>query len=99
MATSLSAYAASIQASPLLNGTLSGTGVILISTLMAAGVMGPALIATDAVISVVLELAKVAVFGGFARLDASLALAAALVGLCTTPGACGFLWRALAGIP
>jgi hypothetical protein len=61
--------------------------VILISTLMAAGVQGPALIATDAVISVALELAKVVVFGGFARLDASLALAGLLVGLCTTPGA------------
>lgn len=71
----------------LVNGTLSGTGVILISTLMAAGVAGPALIATDAVISVVLELAKVAVFGGFSRLDAPLALAGLLVGLCTTPGA------------
>lgn len=71
----------------LVNGTLSGTGVILISTLMAAGVAGPALIATDAVISVVLELAKVAVFGGFSRLDAPLALAGGLVGLCTAPGA------------
>lgn len=71
----------------LVNGAMSGTGVILISTLMAAGVAGPALIATDAVISVVLELAKVAVFGGFSRLDAALALAAVLVGLCTTPGA------------
>jgi uncharacterized membrane protein YfcA len=71
----------------LVNGTLSGTGVILISTLMAAGVQGPALIATDAVISVVLELAKVAVFGGLARLDAPLALAGLLVGLCTAPGA------------
>lgn len=71
----------------LVNGTLSGTGVILISTLMAAGVTGPALIAADAVVSVVLELAKVAVFGGFARLDAPRALAGLLVGLCTTPGA------------
>lgn len=69
------------------NGAMSGTGVILISTLMAAGVAGPALIATDAVISVVLEVAKVAVFGGFARLDGPLALAGLLVGLCTTPGA------------
>jgi uncharacterized membrane protein YfcA len=70
-----------------INGGMSGTGVILISTLMAAGVAGPALIATDAVISVVLEVAKVAVFGGLARLDGSLAIAGLLVGLCTTPGA------------
>jgi uncharacterized membrane protein YfcA len=71
----------------IVNGAMSGTGVILISTLMAAGVQGPALIATDAVISVVLEVAKVIVFGGFARLDTALALAGLLVGLCTTPGA------------
>lgn len=69
------------------NGGMTGTGVILISTLMAAGVQGPALIATDAAISVVLEVAKVILFGGVARLDASLALAGVLVGLCTTPGA------------
>ena len=40
---------------------------------------GAALIATDATISVALEIAKVAVFGGFNRLDASLALAGDLV--------------------
>lgn len=70
-----------------INGGMSGTGVILIATLMAAGVQGPALIATDAAISVVLEVAKVIVFGGLARLDAALALAGLLVGLCTAPGA------------
>jgi uncharacterized protein len=69
------------------NGGMTGTGVILISMLMAAGVQGPALIATDAAISVVLEVTKVILFGGVARLDASLALAGVLVGLCTTPGA------------
>jgi uncharacterized membrane protein YfcA len=61
--------------------------VILISLLMAGGVQGAALIATDATISVALGIAKVAVFGGFNRLDASLALAGLLVGLCTAPGA------------
>lgn len=69
------------------NGGMSGTGVLLISLLMAAGLQGPALIATDAAISVILEVAKVAVFGGLSRLDGGLALAAVLVGLCTTPGA------------
>jgi len=70
-----------------INGGMTGTGVILISLLMAGGVQGAALIATDATISVALGIAKVAVFGGFNRLDASLALAGLLVGLCTAPGA------------
>lgn len=48
---------------------------------------GPALIATDAIVSVAMGMAKVALFGGVARLDAQLALAGLLVGLCTVPGA------------
>lgn len=69
------------------NGGVPGAGLLLISTLMAAGVAGPALIATDAIVSVVMGVAKVALFGGVARLDAGLALAGVLIGLCTVPGA------------
>jgi len=70
-----------------INGGMTGTGVLLISLLMAGGVQGAGLIATDATISVIMGLFKVAIFGGFARLDASLAIAGLLIGLCTTPGA------------
>jgi uncharacterized membrane protein YfcA len=66
---------------------MTGTGVILISLLMATGLEGAALIATDAAISATMGAFKVAVFGGFARLDASLAVAGVLVGACTMPGA------------
>jgi uncharacterized protein len=76
-----------------IEGGMTGTGVILISMLMAAGVQGPALIATDAVVSTLMSLAKVVLFGGVARLDASLALTGALIGLCTAPGA--FVARAI----
>lgn len=76
-----------------LDGGMTGTGVILVSMLMSFGVAGPALIATDAVVSVTLGLAKVALFGSLASLDARLALAGLLVGLCTAPGA--FIARAL----
>jgi len=69
------------------NGAMTGAGVLLISTLMAAGVHGAALIATDAVVSVVMGLAKIAVFGSLARLDADLTLAGLLIGACTAPGA------------
>jgi len=77
----------------VIEGGMTGTGVILISMLMAAGVQGAALIATDAVISTVMSLAKVLLFGGVARLDAGLAIAGVLVGLCTAPGA--FVARAI----
>lgn len=69
------------------NGGMTGTGVILISLLMAAGVQGAGLIATDATISAIMGLFKVAVFGGFDRLDVELTVAGLLIGLCTTPGA------------
>jgi uncharacterized membrane protein YfcA len=76
-----------------IEGGMTGTGVILISILMAAGVQGPALIATDAVVSTLMSGAKVLLFGGAARLDTSLAVTGALVGLCTAPGA--FVARAI----
>ena len=77
------------------NGAITGAGLLLISTLMAAGVQGAALIGTDAIVSVIMGLAKVALFGGVARLDAELALAGLLIGLCTAPGA--FIARWLLG--
>jgi uncharacterized membrane protein YfcA len=75
------------------NGGMTGAGVLLIAALMACGLQGAALIATDAVISIVMGVLKVALFGGLARLDASLALVAVAIGLCTVPG--GFVARAL----
>ncbi|MCW5658119.1 MAG: sulfite exporter TauE/SafE family protein [Burkholderiaceae bacterium] len=76
-----------------IEGGMTGTGVILISMLLAAGVHGPALIATDAVVSTILSLTKALLFGGTARLDASLLVTGVLVGLCTAPGA--FVARAI----
>ena len=76
-----------------LNGTMTGVGMLLISLLMAAGLQGAAVIGTDAIISVIMGFAKIALFGGVARLDAELALAGVLIGLCTAPG--GFIARRL----
>jgi uncharacterized protein len=76
-----------------IEGGMTGTGVILISILMAAGVQGPALIATDALVSTIMSLAKALLFGGASRLDASLVVTGVLVGLCTAPGA--FVARAI----
>lgn len=75
-----------------INGGMTGTGTVLVAILMAAGVQGAALIATDAIISVVMGAAKIALFGSFARLDAELALAGLLIGACTIPGAFVARW-------
>lgn len=82
----------------VLDGGLTGTGVVLVSILMAAGVQGAAIVGTDAMVSMVMGMAKTALFGGVARLDAELALAGVLVGACTTPGAF-VARRLLAAIP
>lgn len=74
------------------NGGMTGTGVILISLLMAAGVDGAALVATDAIVSVIMGLAKIALFGSLAALDARLAATGLLIGLCTAPGAFVARW-------
>lgn len=76
-----------------INGGMTGTGVILISILMSVGVVGSALVATDAVVSVIMGLAKVVLFGKLATLNLELALVGLLVGLFTAPGA--FFARAL----
>lgn len=75
-----------------INGGMTGTGTVLIAILMAAGVQGPALIATDAVISLTMGVVKVALFGTFARLDGELMLAGLLIGACTIPGAFVARW-------
>ncbi|HSI60730.1 MAG TPA: sulfite exporter TauE/SafE family protein [Ideonella sp.] len=76
-----------------INGGMTGAGVVLISILMSVGLAGSALVATDAVISVVMGLAKVVLFGSLSALDLELALMGILIGLFTAPGA--FLARAL----
>lgn len=75
------------------NGILPGAGVFLISILLHAGLTGSAVIATDAVISVVMGFSKIVLFGSLAALDLRLALTGLLIGLCTIPGA--FIARAL----
>lgn len=75
-----------------LNGGLTGTGVLLISILMSAGVAGAALIASDAIVSVAMGMTKIIIFGGLASLDMRLALIGILVGACTAPGAFVARW-------
>ena len=73
-------------------GGTAGSGVILLSLLMAAGVEGAGVIATDAAISVVIGVVKTAVFGLAGAIDAQVVALALLIGIIALPGA--FLARA-----
>ena len=74
-------------------GGTVGAGVILLSLLMAAGLQGAAVIATDAVISIVVTTVRMAVFGFSGVIDARVMAFALLIGTVALPGA--FLARAL----
>jgi len=73
-------------------GGTSGAGVILLSLLMAAGLEGAAVIATDAVISIVTSLIKISVFGLAGVVTAQVLAFALLIGAIALPGT--FLARA-----
>jgi uncharacterized membrane protein YfcA len=73
-------------------GGTSGSGVILLSLLMAAGLEGAAVIATDAVISVATSVIKISVFGLAGVITAQVLAFALLIGAIALPGT--FLARA-----
>jgi uncharacterized membrane protein YfcA len=68
-------------------GGTSGSGVILLSLLMASGLEGAAVIATDAVISLFTSLIKISVFGLAGVLTAQVIAFALLIGAIALPGA------------
>ena len=68
-------------------GGTSGSGVILLSLLMAAGLEGAAVIATDAVISVTTSIIKISVFGLAGVVTAQVLAFALLIGAIALPGA------------
>jgi uncharacterized membrane protein YfcA len=68
-------------------GGTTGSGVILLSLLMAVGLEGAAVIATDAVISVVISTIKISVFGLAGVITAQVLAFALLIGAIAIPGA------------
>ena len=68
-------------------GGTSGSGVILLSLLMAAGLEGAAVIATDAVISLATSIIKISVFGMAGAVTAQVLAFAVLIGAISLPGA------------
>jgi uncharacterized membrane protein YfcA len=68
-------------------GGTSGAGVILLSLLMASGLEGAAVIATDAVISLVTSIIKISVFGLAGVVTPQVLAFALLIGVVALPGA------------
>lgn len=74
------------------SGVATGTGVILVSVLLGAGFAGPAVLATDALVSIVIDVVKALLFGHFALLDAPAATLGLLIGVATFPGSALGAW-------
>jgi uncharacterized membrane protein YfcA len=79
--------AASATGWGVLVGGTSGAGIILISMLMAAGLEGAAVIATDAAISTVTGLLKFSVFGASGVVTAQVLAIGLMMGVIALPGA------------
>jgi uncharacterized membrane protein YfcA len=77
---------ASIGYGAVVGGTV-GSGIILLSLLMAAGLEGGAVIATDATISIAIGIIKIAVFGIAGVMGAQVVAFALLIGAIAFPGA------------
>jgi uncharacterized membrane protein YfcA len=68
-------------------GGTAGAGIILLSLLMAAGLEGAGVIATDAAISILIGIVKVGVFGISGIVGAQVIALALLIGVIALPGA------------
>lgn len=77
----------------LLVGGTAGSGVILLTLLMAAGLQGAAVVATDAAITIVVGIVKVSVFGMAGVVTAQVIAFGLLIGIVAFPG--GFLAKML----
>ncbi len=77
----------------LVVGGTTGSGAILLSLLMAAGLEGTAVIATDAVVTIAVGIVKVAVFGFAGVVTAQVIAFGLLIGMVAFPG--GFLAKML----
>lgn len=76
----------------LASGVATGTGVILVSLLLGAGMGGTAVLATDALISIVLDLCKAVLFQRFDLLDTEAIFMGVVIGVASIPGSAIAAW-------
>lgn len=75
-----------------LNGVASGMGIVLVSVLLGAGISGTAILATDALITIVIDLARAAIFGRMALLTQEGLVLGLLIGVVSVPGSWVASW-------
>jgi uncharacterized membrane protein YfcA len=83
---------AAVAALGLATGVATGTGVMLVSLLLGAGLAAPAVLATDALASIALDLCKAALFHRFDLLDLDSVFTGLAIGLATIPGSAAAAW-------
>jgi len=76
----------------LATGIATGTGVIMVTLLLGTGMSTTAVLATDAMISIVLDLCKAALFHKFALLDSASFFTGVVIGVATIPGSAVAAW-------
>ncbi|HEY6820465.1 MAG TPA: TSUP family transporter [Burkholderiales bacterium] len=76
----------------LATGITTGTGVILVTLLLGTGLGGPALLATDSLVSIALDLAKAGLFQRLSLLDGEALATGAVIGVASIPGSALAAW-------
>jgi uncharacterized membrane protein YfcA len=76
----------------LAHGVATGVGVILVSLLLGAGLTGQAVLATDALVSIALDVTKAALFQKFSLLSEEIVVTGIVLGVATIPGSAAAAW-------
>jgi uncharacterized membrane protein YfcA len=74
------------------SGIATGTGVILISILLGSGLAGPAVLATDALVTIALDFSKALLFQRFDLLDGQHFVTGVVIGVASIPGSALGAW-------
>jgi hypothetical protein len=76
----------------LASGVASGVGMLQISVLLGAGLTGPAVLATDALATIALDLCKAALFQRFDLLNEEAFFTGVVLGVASIPGSATAAW-------
>ena len=73
-------------------GVAAGTGMIQISLLMGAGLAGPAVLGTDALATILIDICKAALFQRFSLLNEQAITMGLVIGVASIPGSAAGAW-------